>query len=71
MSENKTQQKHPFFESLNILLTRIKDGTFGEIIADWKWIFSYSKKYKGAILFYVVLGILSTTLGLVSSVASK
>ena len=38
---------------------------------DWKWIFSYSLRYKGAILFYLLLGIFSTSLGLVSSVASK
>ena len=59
------------FESLDILIGRWKDGTFSEIIDDWKWIFSYSARYKGAIAFYVVLGILSTSLGLVSSVASK
>lgn len=59
------------FESLNILIAKWKDGTFGEIIEDWKWIFSYSKKYKGAILFYTLLGIFSTSMGLVSSVASK
>ena len=59
------------FESLNTLINRWKDGTFYEIIDDWKWIFSYSKKYKGAIFFYTFLGIFSTSLGLVSSVASK
>lgn len=59
------------FESLDILISRWKDGTFSEIIDDWKWIFSYSARYKGAIVFYVFLGILSTSLGLVSSVASK
>ncbi|MGN1343944.1 MAG: ABC transporter ATP-binding protein [Traorella sp.] len=57
--------------SLQILLGKIKDGTFKEIIDDWKWIFSYSKRYKWAIAFYTILGILSTTLGLVGSVASK
>ena len=30
------------FESLDILIGRWKDGTFSEIIDDWKWIFSYS-----------------------------
>ncbi|MBR5474878.1 MAG: ABC transporter ATP-binding protein [Lachnospiraceae bacterium] len=52
-------------------MARWKDGTFSEIIDDWKWIFSYSARYKGAIVFYLVLGVLSTTLGLVSSVVSK
>ncbi len=72
MEENKKEDGNSLsFESLNILISRWKDGTFGEIIDDWKWIFSYSKKYKWAIVFYTVLGILSTTMGLVSSVASK
>lgn len=71
MEENKNNQKGPSFESLEILISRWKEGTFYEIIDDWKWIFGYSARYKGAILFYVFLGIFSTTLGLVSSVASK
>lgn len=70
--ENKeTQSSSKSFESLDILIRRWKDGTFGEIIDDWKWIFSYSARYKGVIAFYLILGIFSTTLGLVSSVASK
>lgn len=59
------------FQSLDILIRRWKDGTFAEIIDDWKWIFGYSKRYKWAIAFYVILGVLSTSLGLVSSVAGK
>ena len=59
------------FQSIRILAGRIKDGTFGEIIEDWKWIFSYSIKYKGAIIFYTLMGIVSTSLGLISSIASK
>lgn len=59
------------FNSINTLLNRWRDGTFGEIIDDWKWIFSYSARYKGAIIFYTLLGILSTSLGLISSIASK
>ena len=70
MDENNNSKKISF-ESLDILISRWKDGTFSEIIDDWKWIFSYSTRYKGAIAFYVFLGIFSTSLGLVSSVASK
>ena len=50
---------------------RISDGTFAEFFEDWKWIFSYSKKYKRVIFFYTVLGIASTSMSLVSSVVSK
>ena len=67
----QNENKNPGFESLDILISRWKDGTFGEIIDDWKWIFSYSARYKGAIAFYLILGIFSTSMGLVSSVASK
>lgn len=59
------------FESLNTLHKKVKDGTFQEILDDWKWIFGYSKRYKGVIFFYTILGIVSSTLGLVSSIASK
>lgn len=59
------------FESLNILISKWVDGTFSEIVDDWKWIFTYSARHKGAIAFYTILGLISTTLGLVSSVVSK
>lgn len=68
--EKNNENGNPF-ESLEILVKSWKNGTFREIIDDWKWIFSYSIKYKGAIGFYLFLGIISTSLGLVSSIASK
>ena len=69
--ENRTTRKNPVFFFFYILLSRWKEGTFSEIIDDWKWIFGYSARYKGAIAFYVLLGIFSTSMGLISSVASK
>lgn len=74
MNGNQTEEEKKqdsAFQSLDTLLQRWKEGTFGEILDDWRWIFSYSKKYKGAILFYTLLGIASTSFGLVGSVASK
>ncbi len=68
--EEKTPQTTSF-ESLDVLISRWKDGTFKEILDDWRWIFSYSKRHKKAIAFYTILGIFSTTFGLVGSVASK
>ena len=59
------------YEAAKALFSSWRDGTFTEILDDWKWIFTYSARYKGAIIFYVILGIVSTTLGLVGSVASK
>ncbi len=57
--------------SLQAFLDKLDDGTFSTFLADWKWIFSYSKKYRGAIVFYTILGIFSSTLSLGSSVVSK
>jgi ABC-type multidrug transport system fused ATPase/permease subunit len=57
--------------SIQSILDKLNDGTFSTFIEDWKWIFSYSIKYKWAILFYLLLGIFSSTLSIGSSVASK
>lgn len=67
----KEAQKNNYFSSLRELNRRRKDGTFKEIIDDWKWIFSYSGRYKPAIVFYVLLGVFGTTFGLAASVAGK
>lgn len=74
LSERRAQRKENqklSFESLDILIGKWHDGTFGEVLADWKWILGYSARYKGAIIFYTLLGVISTSLGLVSSVISK
>lgn len=75
---NSGQKKRPgrnnsgsSYEAAKELFSRWQDGTFQEILDDWKWIFTYSARYKGAIVFYVILGIVSTTMGLVSNIASK
>lgn len=70
-NENTEKSQSLSFESLEILIKKWKEGTFGEIIDDWKWILSYSKRYKGAIVFYTLLGVFSTSMSLVGSVASK
>ncbi len=57
--------------TLNSILERRKNGTLGEIWADWKWIFGYSRRFKGSIAGYTILGVMSSTLGLASAVASK
>ena len=74
LNNDQTEQEkkqNSAFQSLDTLIQRWKEGTFGEILDDWRWIFSYSKKYKGAILFYTLLGIASTSFGLGGSIASK
>ena len=71
MEENNEKVNSTSFESLDILIRRWREGTLKEILDDWRWIFSYSMRYKGAIAFYLVLGIFSTTMGLVGSIAGK
>ena len=49
-------------ESLEIVNKKRKDGTFGEMFDDWKWIFTYSSMYKGRIVLYTVLGLVLSKL---------
>ena len=58
-------------QSLRYLLQRLKDGTFGKLWRDWKWIWSFSRRHRFAILLFTLCGILSSALSLVSGVASK
>jgi len=76
LSENREEREQSAgvkiaFESLNILISKWIDGSFTEIVDDWKWIFSYSKRHKWAIVFYTIMGLVNTTLGIVSSLMSK
>ena len=73
MAENRDQSQEVkiAFESLKILINKWYDGSIEETIDDWKWIFSYSKKYKWAIVYSTVMGLVSSTLGVVSSLMSK
>ena len=70
---NKEEEKNKLFKfkSLEFLLNKLKDDELSEIINDWKWIFSYSKRYRWQIAVFTLFGIASTTFGLVSSVANK
>lgn len=58
-------------QSLRYLLRRLKNGTFGTLWRDWKWIWSFSRGHAPAIALYTLCGILSSALSLVSGVASK
>lgn len=70
-SINEKEDRGAFFGSLHALREKRRDGSFREVIDDWKWIFTYTKRHKLAVLFYTVLGILSTTMGIVASIAGK
>ena len=51
-------------DNVQILHDSLRDGTIKEFIDDWKWIFSYSKKYRWIVVFYCVLGILGSTMSI-------
>lgn len=71
MEEKRQEKKVLGSEALGILLGRWRDGTFTDILTDWKWILTYTRRYRRAVWAYTVLGVISSTLGLVSAVASK
>ena len=54
-------------EALQSFIDKMHDGTIHEFIDDWKWIFSFSKKYRWIVFFYTVVGIITSTLGLGSA----
>lgn len=58
-------------ESIKMLIEKIKDGSIKEMWEEIKWMFSYGKNYKKEIVFYTILGVFSTVMSLISSVASK
>lgn len=58
-------------ETWKTLWKKWKDGTLGEVIREWRWILSYSRRYWKAIVFYVVLGISGSVFSLISAVASQ
>ncbi len=74
---NNEKQKYTGFNRIlksqfvQTMIDKLDDGTFSTFFDDWKWIFSFSKKYRRTIAFYLVLGIFSSTLGTASSVISK
>ena len=71
MSENKDNNikytgLNRLFRSDNMqkLHDSLRDGTFREFVDDWKWIFSYSKRYRWIVIFYAIVGILGSTMSI-------
>lgn len=58
-------------EALQTMFDKMKDGTFKDFIGDWKWIFSFSKRYRWIIVLYTVVGILGSTLSLGAAWVSR
>ena len=50
---------------------KVRFCEFSEVLADWKWLLTYSRRCKKMIALYIALGVLGTTVGLFGSVAGK
>lgn len=58
-------------DAIQTLIEKIDDGTFRDFVLDWRWIFSYSLRFKWIILLYTVLGIVSSSLSLGAAYVSR
>lgn len=58
-------------EFIKKVIKKIKDGTIKEMYYEAKRIYSYIRNYKFVVVFYIILGIVGTLMGLAGSVASK
>ena len=50
---------------------KAKDGTLRNLWRDWCWIWSFTRRRKGAVVLYTLCGILSSALGLAAGVLGK
>ena len=50
---------------------KAKDGTLRNMWRDWKWIWSFTRRRKGAVVLYTLCGILSSAMGLAAGVLGK
>lgn len=58
-------------ERIDFYIGRVKSGRVREMWAQTKWIYGYAKSYWGAMVFYTLLGIFGTLMGLLSSYIAK
>ena len=58
-------------QALKLLRSKMKDGTLIDVIRDWKWILSFTRGHWVRIAVYTLLGMLSSTLGLVTGITGK
>ncbi len=72
---NRVEEEEKLARRSSVFLSEIRkkkeEGTLSEIWEEWKWILRYTKKYKKAVIFYIITGIISSTFSIVSAVASK
>ena len=58
-------------EFISAMRQKANDGSLKTVWQDWKWIWSFSRNRRGAVVVYTLCGILSSALGLVAGVLGK
>jgi len=58
-------------QALKLLRQKVKEGSFRDVLRDWKWILSFSRDRWPRILLYTLLGMVTSALGLATGVAGK
>ena len=58
-------------QALKLLRQKVKDGTLRDLLRDWIWIWSFSRRHWGAIALYTLFGMVSSAVALASGVVSK
>ncbi len=58
-------------DKIQFYINRIKSGRLKEMWRQTLWIYSYARRYWGAMVFYTLLGFVGTGVGLLSSWVSK
>ncbi len=50
---------------------KIKEGALRELLREGRWVLGYIRRYRAVVAIHILLGVLSTAMGLGTSVASK
>ena len=58
-------------QSVRMLHDHLKNGTFRELLADWKWILGFSRGHRRSIFLLTLFGLGASALGLAGNVLSK
>ena len=73
VEEPKYTGLNRFFQSdaIQAIMKHMTDGTLSEFIGDWKWIFSFTKKYRWIVVLYTFMGIVGSTMSLGSAYVGR
>ena len=56
---------------LKKVISRVRGGALRDIWRESRWIYRHTRAYRSAVLAYILLGLLSTGLGIASALVSK